>query len=545
MSEIAKEDEHSAKRGLRDLMSLLSLPSLWIGRDAESVFQLMTEAIERLVRVDVSYVDVNLLPNQPALTKLRVQGLVAAEADLLPWRDTLDQLQHLPIGAGATVVQTPLGPLRVVRLSMGYSASGGSVWFGSRDPAFPTTTESALLRAASTLAATGLQSVRIDHERQRASRAKDEFLAMLGHELRNPLAPIFTSLEILRRKQAAPLTGPHAIIERQARHLSRLVDDLLDVSRITSGKVELSTLPVSLQRVLEDALEAVEPLMAQRQHQVTLELPAASVTVLGDPTRLKQVFVNLLTNAGKYTQMQGRLRLTTRIEGSHVTVDIEDNGPGISAELMTRLFHIFEQGSSTIDRSHGGLGIGLALVKNFVQLHGGTVVASSPGLGLGATFTVTLPLMQAGDKLVPKVDPAPPHEVTDLRGLRVMLVDDNTDALGTLAEMLRAHGFQVATASEPNQALSLANIFRPAVAILDVGLPGMDGYQLGTELRRLMGSDSPLRLITLSGYGRSVDHEKSAAAGFEHHWVKPVELGQLVRALTEPVPAPSKGSLPG
>ncbi len=520
-------------------MSLLTLPALWLGRDALTVFQLMTEAVERLVPVELSYVDVQVTPDEAPLKLLRVLGHPARPGELAEWAQTLQRFERMPIGMAPVQLDSPLGPLRVLRLSMGYSAAGGCVWFAARSqsvPGFPELTDAALLRAGASLAATGLQSVRIEHERRRASRAKDEFLAMLGHELRNPLAPIFTALELIRRSEGAdsgPLSGAHGIIERQARHLSRLVDDLLDISRISQGKMELAQEPVSLWSILRDAREAVEPLVQLRRHQLTIDLPEPSPVVRGDATRLSQIFVNLLTNAAKYTPANGRISLAARVEGERVEIRVIDNGDGISAELMPRLFRIFEQGDTAIDRSRGGLGVGLALVQNFVQLHGGTVSASSEGAGRGASFTVSLPILPglaAGLPAAGALAPLPLHKES-LMPMRVMLVDDNVDALDTMAEVLRISDFEVATADTPEEALKLAPLFKPDVAILDVGLPGMDGYQLAAALRAATPPGQRLRLITLSGYGRSVDHQRSAAAGLERHLVKPVDLDEMIAIL--------------
>ena len=530
----AQADAAAAQRSVRDLMGLLALPALWSGRDTETVLQLTTEAIERIVDLDLTYVDVHFQSEQPPFSRLRVRGVTETAERLDKWQEALHALHQMPLSSAACVQATPLGALRVVRLSMGYTNQNGSIWFGSLDPAFPLLAQSASMRAAATLAAVGLQSARIEHAREVASRAKDEFLAMLGHELRNPLAPIFTALELLKLQATGPLSPAHAIIERQARHLSRLVDDLLDVSRIARGKVELDSRRIDIRSIIVNAIEAVTPLIAQRFHNVASTLPDAPLFVVGDATRLTQIFVMLLTNAAKYTASRGHIGVEVLVDAERVSICISDDGSGISAELLPRLFNIFEQGSSTIDRSGGGLGIGLALVQSFVRLHGGTVTAVSDGLGKGSKFTVTLPL-------APDVIPDQVHSqiarpsggvVAVPRGLRVMLVDDNVDAIETMAEMLRSSGFQVVTALDPFQALVLAASFEPNVAIVDIGLPGMDGRQLAAELRRRAGN-KPLRLLALSGYGTADDIRRSAGAGFERHLVKPVNADGLVALLSD------------
>ena len=514
-------------------MGLLALSAVWAGRDGATVLQLMTEAVERIVRLDMSYVNVPLVADQPPITALRIDGSAATEDDIPLWRDALSAWQNMPKRGAPVSHKTPAGTLRVIRLGMGYNSRDGSVWFGSTDIAFPTATQLAFLRAAVSLAATGLQAARIAHEREEASRAKDEFLAMLGHELRNPLAPIVTSLALIKRQSTEPLSRYHAIIERQVNHLSRLVDDLLDVSRITRGQVELKKENIQVRSILLRALESVAPLFEQRRHELAVDLADESAWVFGDMTRLTQVFANLLTNAAKYTDPNGKIWVTMRFEGHYVQVSVRDNGSGITAQLMPRLFSLFEQGKTTIERSAGGLGIGLALVKKFVELHGGTVVAASAGPGTGSEFTVRLPLAtRVGEGATSAIDP--PR--SDLQrqapvGLRVMLVDDNADILESMEAILSDSGFDVATALDPIEALSVAAAFNPNIAILDLGLPGMDGYQLAAELRRRLPSRS-LRLIALSGYGQTGDRQRSAAAGFERHLVKPIDFEDLIACLT-------------
>ena len=524
--------EHSAQRGLRDLMSLLTLPALWLGRDAEIVLSLTTSAVERILRLDLTYFDVQISPDSPVIKGLRVSGHDATSKDWLAWAEVLGDLSRIPISAAAVAIaNTPIGPLRVVRVSMGYSAIGGSIWFAATDLAFPTTVQSAALRAASTLAATGLQGARMEEERARASRAKDEFLAMLGHELRNPLAPIFTSLDLIRMRSGTPLTGAHAVIERQAIHLSRLVDDLLDVSRITRGKLELNKAFVAIDQILSSAIEAVQPLIQQRRHELTMSGSLTGARVYGDQTRLIQVFSNLLTNAAKYTGDLGSVHVLCLVTSSEVSVAIQDNGAGIDPALMPRLFKIFEQGDTTIDRSRGGLGIGLALVQSFVSLHGGTVTAVSGGTGQGSTFTVTLPLVFAAtDSGQDVVALEATGNSKSSRTHRILLVDDNIDALESTAEILRLNGMEVAVAADPYKALALLPTFMPDTAVLDIGLPGMSGYQLAEEMKRLC--PTALRLIALSGYGQVNDLERSKAAGFDRHLTKPVAFDVLVQVIT-------------
>jgi signal transduction histidine kinase len=354
---------------------------------------------------------------------------------------------------------------------------------------------------------------------EEASRAKDEFLAMLGHELRNPLSPIATALELLKLRAGGAPSGELAIIDRQVQHLVRLVDNLLDVSRVARGKIELSRLPVDLGAVLARAIEAASSLVEQRGHRLDVSLPAAPLRVLGDEARLTQVFTNLLTNAAKYTPPRGRIALAAERDGDTVLVHVSDNGIGIEPGLCERLFGLFVQGRRGPDRSEGGLGLGLALVRSLVELHGGSVDVVSDGPGQGSRFTVRLALL--GTEVGPAND-------TDAR--RVLIVDDNVDAALLLAELLRLNGHEVAVAHDGPGALEAAARTPFDVAVLDIGLPGMDGYELAHELRVRGGAAAPY-LIALTGYGQSQDRRRSAAAGFALHMVKPVDPPALYRAI--------------
>jgi signal transduction histidine kinase/CheY-like chemotaxis protein len=490
-------------------MGLLALPALWAGRDGATVMQLMTEAVERIVPLNVSFVDVPFAPDAGGTTTLRLDGRLASSRQRSQWQEELGDWGGIPIG---------------------YSSRDGSIWFGSLEPAFPSVTQAAFLRAAASLGATGLQAARITHEREQASRAKDEFLAMLGHELRNPLAPIVTCLELVKRHGPGSLSREFGVIERQVSHLRRLVDDLMDVSRIAQGKVELKKEVLSIRALLLRAVEAVNPSAQKRGHELVVDLPDDAAWVLGDATRLTQVFVNLLTNSVKYTEPNGKIRIWSRVEGESISIGIKDNGAGISDELLPRLFGIFEQGRSTIDRAGGGLGIGLALVKSFVELHGGQVSVITEGAGRGAEFIVRLPLVAPQSDAAATTAPVAALSVATGLGIRVLLVDDNADGVEAMATALRHRGFDVSTATHPVQALAAVEDFRPTIAVLDLGLPGMDGYQLATELQTRLGPEAP-RLIALSGYGQANDRDRSAAAGFGKHLAKPVDLNELIAIL--------------
>lgn len=532
----------AVRRSLRDLMGLLALPALWVDRDADVVVDLVMQAVERIAGIDACFVDVPSADGKSQIVRLRVHTRDVPEAQREEWAAALDTWRRLPLGGAPMRSATPLGEMRVLRMSIGYSASEGSVWFASAARGFPQTSQLAFLRAAASLGATGLRSARVKHEREQASRAKDEFLAMLGHELRNPLAPIKTALALIRREHHDAALGQYfQMIERQVTQLSRLVEDLLDVSRITRGKLELKSENVRIGSVLARAVEAVASLVEQRRQKLTLDIADDGAILSGDVGRLTQVFSNLLTNAAKYSEVGGRIAVEGRASETEVSVVVTDNGVGIGPDLMPRIFTIFEQGSVTVERSRGGLGIGLALVKNLVELHGGSVCAHSDGAGRGARFTVTLPRVTAAGA----TEHAPPPRQADhgggLCGLRVLVVDDNADALIAMEAFLTDVGCVVASALDPAEALTVAEDFEPACAILDIGLPGLDGYQLAQALLAKFGARQRAlpRLFALTGYGQPADRERSLRCGFERHFVKPVDLGELLDALALPgAPAP-------
>ena len=367
------------------------------------------------------------------------------------------------------------------------------------------------------------------NELESASRAKDEFLAMLGHELRNPLSPIVTALQLMRLRGESQSTKEQAIIERQVSHLVRLVDDLLDVSKITRGKVELCMESIEISEAIGKAVEMASFLFEQRGHRLQIDVPRTDLRWVGDPVRLAQVVANLLTNAARYTERDGLVQVSAAREDQTIVIRVKDNGIGISAEMLPRIFDLFTQGKRSADRNEGGLGIGLALVKNLVAMHGGTVTAVSAGRGQGSEFTIRLPQSGVGSPLAPA--PAPALRAPAPRK-RVLVVDDNVDAAEMLAELLRASGHDVTTANDPLVALELSVTLRPEVGVFDIGLPGMDGYDLAARLRA-NPLTSNCRMIALTGYGQEHDRRRSAADGFEHHLVKPVDVDKLLLMVAE------------
>jgi signal transduction histidine kinase/GAF domain-containing protein len=359
-----------------------------------------------------------------------------------------------------------------------------------------------------------------------ANRAKDEFLAMLGHELRNPLAPIVTALELLESRNLSGGQLELSIISRQVQHLTRLVDDLLDISRITRGKVELRKERVETSTIVARALETAGLLFEQRQVQLEILVPQRGLTVEADPSRMSQVIANLLTNAAKYTERGGHVSVTAERDQDQIVVRVVDDGIGIQSTMLQRIFAPFVQEQQGLDRSGGGLGLGLAIVKSFVDLHGGRVDARSDGPGRGSVFSVRLPASRiSASEQAPPSRPAPPRA---RRTHHILVVDDNEDAAELLAYALEAIGHVTATAADGTSALLAFQDFPADVAILDIGLPLMDGYELAARLRTL---DPELHLIALTGYGQASDRERALRAGFNRHLVKPVDLAQVLDAL--------------
>ncbi len=358
-------------------------------------------------------------------------------------------------------------------------------------------------------------------------RHKDEFLAMLGHELRNPLAPIRNALEILKVEgvPAATRSQAQALIERQVQHLVRLVDDLLDVSRIMQGKIELRHERIPLAAVVERAIETAQPTIDARGHRLAVSLPPAPVFIHGDLIRLAQVLSNLLVNAAKYTPQAGEIALTATTRHDQLRISVKDTGIGMPPQLLPKVFDFFVQGSRSLERSQGGLGIGLTLVKRLVEMHGGTVTAHSAGAGKGSELVVDLPLPdQAATDDVLAAGGA--GTAVGGRRRRVLVVDDNVDAAESAAALLSIWGHEVRTVHDGLSVLRQVEAFRPDIVLLDIGLPGKSGYDVARELRAQPAS--PVRLIAaMTGYGQAEDRQRSAEAGFDVHLTKPLDLEQL------------------
>jgi PAS domain S-box-containing protein len=365
-------------------------------------------------------------------------------------------------------------------------------------------------------------------EAEAANRSKDEFLAMLGHELRNPLAPIVTALSLMElRDVGRAVQNERTVIERQVAHLVRLVDDLLDVSRITQEKVELKKERIQLASVVARAVELSSPLLEQRRHRLSVSVPDEGLAVYGDATRLSQVVSNLLTNAAKYTPPDGHIEITASHTQARIVLTVRDDGIGIAPAMLPRVFELFAQERQSLERSQGGLGLGLAIVKSLVTMHDGTVSAFSEGHGKGSVFRIEIPA--AGPEAGRSAEARPlTVRAAPEKSLRVLVVDDNADAADLLAEALGASGHVTSVAQDGPTALHIADTFRPDIALLDIGLPVMDGYELAGKLRSQLGA---VRLIAVTGYGQTPDRERARAAGFDVHLIKPVDLDALLAAV--------------
>jgi signal transduction histidine kinase/CheY-like chemotaxis protein len=378
-----------------------------------------------------------------------------------------------------------------------------------------------------------VRSKQAEESLQDANQRKDEFLAMLSHELRNPLAPIRNAVEVIRRVGPAEpmLAMARDIIDRQASHLARLVDELLDVSRISQGKIALRRESVELGRIVAQSVETARPLIDTRGQKLVLDVPPGPVWLNADPARLAQVLANLLNNACKYTPEGGRIDLLVGASEGEATIIVRDNGQGIDPQLLPHVFDLFVQGERSLDRSQGGLGVGLTLVKRLVEMHGGRVQALSEGVGRGSAFKVTLPCIaevrSAGE---PSVPASPAHDEIEIYGRRVLVVDDNMDAAESTAAFLRLEGHEVKTVGDGASALASFKVFDPHVIVLDIGLPGLDGFEVARRLRA-RGDTSHALLIAVTGYGQREDRQRASEAGFDYYFVKPTDPREIHGAI--------------
>ena len=532
---VAHETEQDLRGCLRDLTGLFALPAVWKDKAPIEILRSLCQVLETIVPIELTIASSSVEANSPPLRVVRVHE---------QWREPNDRLAVAVLDLCPTSLEEPtevqdseLGTLRILRLDIGFYGRTGFLCVGSPNATFPSASERVVLGAAVSLVAGALNSSRLILERERAARAKDEFLAMLGHELRNPLSPIVTALHLIKMRGGTQFVREQEIIERQLVHLTRLVDDLLDISRVTSGKVKLHVERIALRDAVAKAVETVAPLIQERRHLLKVEIVPPDLAIDADLTRLSQVLHNLLVNAAKYTEPGGQIELHARAAGNDVRIAVHDNGSGIDPALLPNVFDLFTQGPTLLDRSRGGLGIGLALVKSLVRLHGGRVAAASRGAGHGSEFVLWLPARHRVDDSASAARLPPPagepERAAQVVGDAILVVDDNADAASSLAELLQAVGYRVEVAHDGRGALAALEAFTPRFAILDIGLPGMSGYELAHHIREKLGGNSP-RLIALTGYGQENDRTRALAAGFHRHQVKPVDVDKLLAYLREP-----------
>ncbi|MEO8680795.1 MAG: hybrid sensor histidine kinase/response regulator [Vicinamibacterales bacterium] len=524
---IADRRKGSSQQFVQDLTCLLALPAYWAGSDPAFIIRTLFTALESLLPIEVCYGIATGAPAEQGPI-LRVAQRPVAALDQ-SWTAVVDFAAVVPNAIATSAFTFGDRELHWVRLPTGGAGDAGCVIVGSPQPLFPDPAQTAILRLASTLAAAALATARALRERDDAQRAKDEFLAVLGHELRNPLAPIVTAMQLMRMKAGGQPSREQEIIERQVQHLRNLVDDLLDVSKITKGHIELRLARVDVAEVIALALETVAPLMQARQHAVNVRV-GEGLLLEADQSRLIQVVGNLLTNAAKHTPPKGRVDIEADARDGWITIRVCDTGAGLSAELLPGVFDLFVQGRQSLARPAGGLGIGLAIVKRLVEGHGGTVSAQSAGPGLGSEFTVRLPV--AGWPA------ARPADSTDCAGFakdpmssaRVLLVDDNEDAAELAKSVLCAAGHHVDVVHTGLQAIHRAGEVAFDLIVLDIGLPDFDGYAVADKLKSQFSAACP-QVIAMTGYGLPHNHRRSADAGFAAHLVKPVDPDRLAEVV--------------
>jgi signal transduction histidine kinase len=522
--------EHALRACLRDLTSLNALPAMWGDKPPEEILRSLCQVLETILPLDLVFACSSTETDEANVRILRMH-----EEWKNPRDASFEQLvEHIRNSANesiGTITDPEFGRLRLLRVDLGHGGRHGYICVGSSLAAFPSDNDVVILRSAVTLAAGALHNARLIIERERAGRVKDEFLAMLGHELRNPLSPIVTALHLMKNKAGAQVTREQEIIERQVGHLTRLVDDLLDISRVTNGRIALGIEHVALCDVVAKAVETVAPLIDVRRHQLDVQVPS-DITLDADPTRIAQVLQNLLINAAKYTDPGGNISLHAGVDGQDVCISVRDTGVGMDPVLLPKVFDVFTQAATQLDRSRGGLGIGLALVKSLVSMHGGRVMAASRGYGHGSEFRVWLPMHRADQTIDVPVAPCERVTTSALDFGSILVVDDNRDAAVSLADVLRDGGYAVEVAHNATEALRLLAHKLPRAAILDIGLPGMNGYELAAHMRMAFGDKCP-NIIALTGYNQEGDRVRALNSGFDRHFAKPVDVDALFRFLQE------------
>ena len=532
--------DDAAEALLGDLFVLTSMPALWIDRSADRIVEDALTLVRRMRTLDVAcgqYVDASG-------RTWRVMPSGVAEPEARACAVVLDQLPRMRAGAEKVHAIVADGvELRVTLASLGVAnaaGAAGTLALGSRRPDFPTRADRVVIDAAANQAAIALRSASLYERLRDADQRKDEFLATLAHELRNPLGAISNAAEFLVRAERDPQRLDMLnVVARQVGHLAHMIDGLLDVSRLTRGVATIERKRIDLRETVERAVASMRVARRLDRHSVELTFCADPLVVDADEARIEQIIANLVDNATKFTPAGGRIEISVERRGDVAEVRVRDEGAGIPAQFLPQLFELFAQAPRPLDRSSGGLGIGLAVVRELAHLHGGRVRAESEGLDRGSTFTVWLPL---APRDAPR--PADSREVSpELASPRtVVLVEDNADARTALRQLLELDGHLVAVAGDGESGRDLILATLPAVALVDVGLPVMDGYAVARAVRadpRAAG----VTLVALTGYGQPADRDRALAAGFDSHVVKPVDHEALARVLAGPPRSPVKGSL--
>jgi signal transduction histidine kinase/ActR/RegA family two-component response regulator len=509
---------------LEDVLRLVALPTIWRGKNAQGILAGLGEILESAVRLEVFAGSVHVADSTIQTARLQRREAAHRAAEIHQWFSQLSCttaiVESVPCGE--------LGTLTVVSEPLACAGARAQVFIGSPAADFPTFRESVIIKTAVALATFALETASALDQREAALRAKDEFLAVLGHELRNPLAPIVSALDLMQARKHGVTSREESIMRRQLEHMGRLVDDLLDISRISRGLLILQTAPIELRTVVDEALEATSALFQANRQDLSIRVPESGLLVDADRVRLAQVIANLLSNASKYTPPQGKISVEAKLEHHQISLTVSDDGRGIAPELLARIFDKFVQGRSNSEAQFGGLGLGLSIVKTLVELHGGSVAAASEGVGRGSTFTVLLPLADADAGAISRPDVPPFAPQTRVVG-KVVIVDDNVDAAEMLGELVALSGYQVRVEHDVRRAIAVIEDFEPDVAVLDLAMPDVSGFDLAALIRSKMAD--PPALIALTGYGQPSDRRRTEAAGFAAHLVKPVDMRALLSLL--------------
>ena len=525
------DEVRNLRRCIRELAALSVLSAAWSQTDPQGIAESLADVLLRsLPQAEFLYVRVLGLTQDLTFEVLRTQQDLESSHRTREIGRALEPLLRYGSVPPPTI-PNPVGggEARLAVVPMGHDGDCGFVVAGSQQPGFPAQTDRLLLGVGANQATVVLQHKRSEAALQETDRRKDEFLAILAHELRNPLAPLRNALQLLQlaggdRQTVEQTVG---IMDRQLQQMVRLIDDLLDISRITRGKIELRKERVELAAVIRDAVETSRPLLETAGHELTVIYPPEPISLDADPTRLAQVFANLLNNAAKYTPPGGHIRLMAERQGEEVVVKVSDTGIGIPDDMLPRVFEMFTQVDRSLERSQGGLGIGLSLVRGLVELHGGSVEAKSDGPGRGSEFSVRLAVHPAARKdqaLVEDGRPAAPARH------RILVVDDNRDAADSLALLLTLQGSEVRTAYDGLEAVEAAAVFQPDIVLSDIGMPRLNGYEAAQKIREQCRGRQVV-LIAMTGWGQEEDRRRSNQAGFDFHLVKPVDLAALERLL--------------